>query len=66
MGRPDSIAGPGDAVLVTCLVPATAFALGAVVLGEAITARAVGGALPIALGLAVLDGRWLRRAEAMP
>ncbi len=60
-------AGPANAMLVTYLVPVTALALGAAVLGEAITARAVGGALLIALGLAVLDGRWLRRrAEATP
>jgi len=60
-------AGPANAMLVTYLVPVTALALGALVLGEAITARAVGGALLIALGLAVLDGRWLpRRAEAVP
>lgn len=60
-------AGPANAMLVTYLVPVTALALGAAVLGEAITARAVGGALLIALGLALLDGRWLRRrAEASP
>jgi drug/metabolite transporter (DMT)-like permease len=62
-----SSAGPANAVLVTYLVPVTALALGAAVLGEAITARAVGGALLIALGLAVLDGRLVRRrAEAAP
>ena len=60
-------AGPANAMLVTYLVPVVALALGAAVLGEAITARAVGGALLIALGLAVLDGRWLRRrVEAAP
>ncbi len=60
-------AGPANAMLVTYLVPVTALALGALVLGEAITGRAMGGALLIALGLAVLDGRWLRRrAEAAP
>lgn len=61
-------AGPANAMLVTYLVPVTALALGAVALGEAITAQAVGGALLIAFGLAVLDGRWLRRrrAEAAP
>ncbi len=60
-------AGPTNAMLVTYLVPVTALALGAAVLGEAITARAMGGALLIALGLALLDGRWLRRrVEASP
>ena len=60
-------AGPSNAMLVTYLVPVTALALGALVLGEAITGRAMGGALLIALGLAMLDGRWLRRrAEAAP
>jgi drug/metabolite transporter (DMT)-like permease len=54
-------------MLVTYLVPVTALALGAAVPGEAITARAVGGALLIALGLAALDGRWFqRRAEIGP
>jgi drug/metabolite transporter (DMT)-like permease len=60
-------AGPANAMLVTYLIPVTALTLDAAVLGEAITGRAVGGALLIALGLAVLDGRWLpRRAEAAP
>jgi drug/metabolite transporter (DMT)-like permease len=63
--RLNASAGPANAMLVAYLIPVTALALDAAVLGEAITGRAVGGALLIALGLAVLDGRWLpKRAEA--
>ena len=52
-----AIAGSGNLMLVTLLVPPVAIVLGAVVLGEALHPRAYLGFLFLALGLAVLDGR---------
>ncbi len=54
-------AGATNAALVTLLIPVSAIALGALVLGEAIEARQLGGMALIALGLAVIDGRLLTR-----
>jgi drug/metabolite transporter (DMT)-like permease len=52
-------AGATNVALVTLLIPVSAIALGALVLGEAIEVRQIGGMALIALGLAVIDGRLL-------
>jgi len=63
--RINASAGPSNVMLVTLLIPATATALGVLVLGETLTLRQVAGALVIASGLVVIDGRLLawRAAE---
>jgi drug/metabolite transporter (DMT)-like permease len=48
-------------MLVTLLIPFTSTALGALYLGEALTARQVAGALVIGLSLLVIDGRLFAR-----
>jgi drug/metabolite transporter (DMT)-like permease len=51
-------------MLVTLLIPVTATALGVLILGEALAPNQVAGALIIASGLVVIDGRllgWLAR-----
>ncbi len=53
--------GPTNVVLVTFLVPITALLLGVLVLKEELVLRQLGGLLLIALGLAAIDGRLLRR-----
>ena len=52
-----AIAGSGNLMLVTLLVPPVAILLGALVLGEELQARAYWGFLLLALGLVILDGR---------
>ena len=54
-------AGATNALLVTFLIPVTAILLGALVLGEALEPRHYAGMALIALGLAAIDGRLLRR-----
>ena len=54
-------AGATNALLVTFLIPVTAILLGALVLGEALEPRHYIGMALIALGLAAIDGRLLRR-----
>jgi drug/metabolite transporter (DMT)-like permease len=57
-------AGATNVMLVTLLVPVTATALGAILLDEALTAHQIAGALIIASGLVIIDGRlyrWLTR-----
>lgn len=54
-------AGAVNASLVTFLIPVSATALGVTVLGEVLLPRHLAGLALIALGLAVLDGRVLRR-----
>jgi drug/metabolite transporter (DMT)-like permease len=54
-------AGVAYISLVTLLIPVIALFLGAAFLGEAITLRALAGMAIIALGLATIDGRLLRR-----
>lgn len=49
--------GATNVMLVTLLIPVTALLLGALVLGEAVSARDVIGALVIASALLVIDGR---------
>lgn len=53
-------AGATNASLVTLIVPAFAILLGALVLGERLTAFEIAGMGLIAAGLAVIDGRLLR------
>jgi drug/metabolite transporter (DMT)-like permease len=50
-------AGSLNVMLVTLLIPATSIALGALYLGESLTARQYAGALVIGLSLLVIDGR---------
>ena len=56
-------AGAVNALLVTFLIPVSAIALGAGVLGEALSLRQFAGMALIAAGLMVLDGRLLRRGR---
>jgi len=67
--RLGATAGPANAMLVTLLIPVTGTGLGALVLGEHLAAHQIAGALVIASGLVVIDGRlagWLsgRRLQA--
>jgi drug/metabolite transporter (DMT)-like permease len=59
-------AGATNVSLVTLLVPVSAIALGAAVLGEAVELRQLAGMALIALGLAVIDGRILALARRLP
>jgi len=54
-----AMAGSGNLMLVTLLVAPVAILLGALVLGETLSAQAWGGFALIALGLLVIDGRVL-------
>ncbi|OCP09381.1 MULTISPECIES: DMT family transporter [unclassified Ensifer] len=56
-------AGATNASLVTLLVPPSAILLGYLFLGETLQAADFAGMVLIALGLAVLDGRILRRKQ---
>ncbi|GGL80163.1 DMT family transporter [Wenxinia marina] len=56
-----SSAGSGNAMLATLLVAPVAIVLGALVRGEALHGSAYAGFALLALGLAVLEGRLLRR-----
>ena len=58
--------GPGNVMLVTLLVPVTAILLGYVVLDEVVTTREIIGALIIASGLLIMDGRLLSRFASVP
>lgn len=57
------MAGSGNLMLVTLLIPPFAIVLGAVVLGETLAPRAFVGFALLALGLVVLDGRLLKRRK---
>ncbi len=57
-------AGATNASLVTFLVPASAILLGVLVLGEALAPRHIAGLVLIAAGLALIDGRLLRRRRS--
>lgn len=54
-------AGATNVLLVTLLVPVSALVLNAGILGEVLEARQLAGMALIGLGLAVIDGRLLRR-----
>jgi drug/metabolite transporter (DMT)-like permease len=53
--------GATNVMLVTLLIPVTAILLGSLVLGEAMSAREIAGALVIGGALLVIDGRVLTR-----
>ena len=55
--------GATNVMLVTLLVPLTAILLGALVLGETISAREIVGALVIGSALLVMDGRMFKLAR---
>lgn len=55
-----SSAGATNLLLVTFLIPVSALGLGALILGEQILLRQLGGMALIGLGLAAIDGRLLR------
>lgn len=57
--RISASAGPGNVMLVTLLIPVSAAGLGVLLLGEQLTLHQVVGALVIAFGLIVTDGRLL-------
>lgn len=59
-----AMAGAGNLLLVTLLIPPVAIFLGWAFLGETLPPRAFAGFAVIALGLAVLDGRLLARLRA--
>jgi len=56
-----AMAGSGNLMLVTLLIPPIAIVLGALVLGEDLPLRAYAGFAILAAGLLILDGRVLRR-----
>ena len=60
-----AMAGSGNLMLVTLLIPPVAIVLGAAVLGEALPPRAFAGFALLALGLMILNG-WFRRAAIDP
>jgi drug/metabolite transporter (DMT)-like permease len=65
--RINATAGPTNVMLVTLLIPVTATALGVLILGEDLAPNQVAGALIIASGLIVIDGRllaWVARRQA--
>jgi drug/metabolite transporter (DMT)-like permease len=59
--RISATAGPSNVMLVTLLIPITATLLGVLILGEAFTLGHAIGAVVIASGLVVIDGRLLAR-----
>ncbi|MEL7164278.1 MAG: DMT family transporter [Pseudomonadota bacterium] len=58
-----AMAGSGNLMLVTLLIPPVAIILGALVLDEALPFSAFVGFGQLALGLLILDGRILRRVD---
>lgn len=64
--RISASAGPSNVMLVTLLIPVTATGLGVLILGETLTAYQIAGALIIASGLIVIDGRLLARWKSVP
>ncbi|WP_425050735.1 DMT family transporter [Psychromarinibacter sp. S121] len=58
-----AMAGSGNLLLTTLLIPPVAILLGAWVLDETLPRRALAGFLVLAAGLAILDGRVLRMAR---
>jgi drug/metabolite transporter (DMT)-like permease len=60
-----AMAGAGNLMLVTLLIPPVAIFLGWAFLGERLAPQAFAGFALIALGLAVLDGRLFRRRPAV-
>ena len=60
------MAGSGNAMIVTLLIPPVAIILGAVVLGERLAPEAFAGFALLALGLMILDGRMLQMFRKSP
>ncbi len=58
-----AMAGSGNLMLCTLLIPPVAIVLGTVVLGETLAPEAYGGFALLAIGMIVLDGRVLRAAR---
>jgi len=56
-----AMAGSGNLLLVTLVIPPVAILLGALVLGEALHPRALAGFALLALGLLILNGTFARR-----
>lgn len=56
-----AMAGSGNLMLVTLVIPPFAILLGALVRGEALETQAFAGFVLLALGLAIIDGRILNR-----
>ena len=52
--------GPANVLLVTMMIPASAIAMGVIVLGETLEAREIIGAAVILLALLIIDGRLLK------
>ena len=63
--RISATAGPSNVMLVTLLIPVAATALGVLFLGETLSINQVAGALVIASGLIVIDGRLLARFRSV-
>ena len=61
--RISASAGPSNVMLVTLLIPLTATALATLVLAEQVASHQAFGALAIAAGLLVIDGRALARLQ---
>lgn len=58
--------GPSNMLLVTLLAPISAISLGALFLGEQVTIQMLFGAVIIACGLMVIDGRVWRKVRGLP
>lgn len=61
-----AMAGAGNLLLCTLIIPPIAIVLGAVILGETLEMRALLGLVILALGLLILDGRILRTGNKPP
>ncbi len=61
-----AVSGSTNVMLVTLLIPISGIALGHLVLGEVVLWRHIIGALVIASGLLLIDGRVLRRLQRRP
>lgn len=61
-----AMAGSGNAMLVTLIIPPVAIVLGAAVLGERLAPSALAGFAVLALGLLILDGRLVPRIAKSP
>ncbi|MGB0498389.1 MAG: DMT family transporter [Rubricella sp.] len=61
-----ALAGSGNLLLVTLMIPPVAIVLGAVVRGEVLSVMAFAGFAVLALGLAILDGRILALFKTAP
>jgi drug/metabolite transporter (DMT)-like permease len=60
------LAGSGNLLLVTLMIPPVAIVAGAAILGERLAPNAYAGFALLALGLLILDGRVLARLRPLP